>query len=1336
MIANMNKNSGKLLAALMAMVMVFAAVAVVSGTESYAATSDDPTELGGPITDSQSFGAGTNVQVTNDLYIPNGMELTIGGKFTVPSDYTVYVQKGGALYLMPGVSATFDGDLVVEDGGKVYNGAVTDSVNKKYGSPLGLYINGDLTVAKGGYILGYEITPTKTEGSDTSTYKLVQPVDHNTGEAVGSTSGSITADSEGNTTTLTFNDATTEWHMNGAGNYGYWVGITFDANGTPGANAQVKYDGRASSPADTFGADGSLTIWINAGLQTQTVTYVVGTTTYTLIIDSTGVALGEDATAGQYSGQIVIGPEATMSSASTNSSPSAIADQTIFAMSGSNIDLDSVMQNVTVSAYASSGIYTYGSISISDDDAISNGAIKDDAKAQSLDITVVSDRITAFVGKDYSSAAASSRAYALSLDVAGTIESGYTLTVNGTKAIAGSDNNLYYPDPTDAEKASNVLINGTVTVSGTLNVADGGKLVTSTGSNTIVTSTGSITESGKKIEAKEENKGSSFELSGNIYVAGKVTIGNVVEKDADQVATLNINGAYLIIQGDGVVSIMDYELDTESFENAPAGTYGATYTNSDGAFIVTSLTKALADAVADDVYEISVWGIDATINNTGSKILPMPYIVDADMTIPDDVELTVNNRLVVSEGVTLTIAESAEILGNMGLIVVDGTMIDYSMENRDYRAEIETGNVYVDAEVRFVDANDTYYMYTSLAQALAGDAGTIDLFGDVNVKKDMTIPAGFTIVLDGHKLIIENEATLTVDGVIDSSATDKGTSTIIIYDATADKEAGALVLNNMIVNPNIVDNNTPVANSINNEIAGFVAFGTIGDYEDANFILSASVAAANSATLENITSQGKVTYNGTLTFATGENNDGEVLDIASEVSISNIVLDGYGFQISAGTFTGTVETAVTAGTSSVSFNKAVGYTLGIVERDDGQAVATYMTLGVMDDPVQKKGGVTISSGTVELTDSVTFGASKDDVLKISTGATLAVTDGTKITIVQAMDASTPKNDIYAAVTVDGTLEVREGGDIDYSNIKGTNTAKAVFQINGTMTVDASIDLDDDVYVDGTITVLENGKINLMGDMFVNGAISGIIDFASENDYVIAYPGASVEGALFNMNAGESGAASTALYINGDIYMTIYALKNAPVVNGIYDAQPSIPGYEAIIYDETNQTKVYTDAAYENQMDLDAIVEDTAAAYIKLDPKSVDIQVSVGPQMSVFIDGIRVTNEIYGEAFSFTTVGDHKVEVTVNPGFNGDVSIIFNGQTIQNGGIITITSEMAEADNTTYLLSVTGNLSQDNVVVDGGNNGDSGMGLTDYLLIILVVLIVIMAIMVAMRLMRS
>ena len=55
----------------------------------------------------------------------------------------------------------------------------------------------------------------------------------------------------------------------------------------------------------------------------------------------------------------------------------------------------------------------------------------------------------------------------------------------------------------------------------------------------------------------------------------------------------------------------------------------------------------------------------------------------------------------------------------------------------------------------------------------------------------------------------------------------------------------------------------------------------------------------------------------------------------------------------------------------------------------------------------------------------------------------------------------------------------------------------------------------------------------------------------------------------------------------------------------------------------------------------------------------------------------------------------------------------------------------------FQIVVTGELTQDATIVQGGDNGGSdGLGLTDYLLIVLVILIVIMAIIVALRLMRS
>ena len=98
---------------------------------------------------------------------------------------------------------------------------------------------------------------------------------------------------------------------------------------------------------------------------------------------------------------------------------------------------------------------------------------------------------------------------------------------------------------------------------------------------------------------------------------------------------------------------------------------------------------------------------------------------------------------------------------------------------------------------------------------------------------------------------------------------------------------------------------------------------------------------------------------------------------------------------------------------------------------------------------------------------------------------------------------------------------------------------------------------------------------------------------------------------------------------------------------------------------------------------------------------------------------------------YLPVGTHTVSIAANAGYNADdATITFNGQTVANGGTITI-----EAGATTFTLAASGAVPASSVS-GGSSSSDDGMGLTDYLLIILVVLIVIMAIMVAMRLMRS
>ena len=126
---------------------------------------------------------------------------------------------------------------------------------------------------------------------------------------------------------------------------------------------------------------------------------------------------------------------------------------------------------------------------------------------------------------------------------------------------------------------------------------------------------------------------------------------------------------------------------------------------------------------------------------------------------------------------------------------------------------------------------------------------------------------------------------------------------------------------------------------------------------------------------------------------------------------------------------------------------------------------------------------------------------------------------------------------------------------------------------------------------------------------------------------------------------------------------------------------------------------------------------------------------MGSHISVSIDNIIVDSY---NGFEYPlAIGTHTVNVTVDPGYSGDVTITFNGQTVQNGGTIEVTSDMMDSIDD-IVLSATGQLTADTpeIVIPGGSSSDDGMGLTDYLLIILVILIVIMAIMVAFRLMRS
>ena len=1283
MISKYEKTNGvKLFALVAVLAMVFAGAAVMFDDSVDAA---GELNLSGTINgNQQSFDDGAVGVMNGNLLVEEGKSLIIGSgaKFTVQSGYTLTIDKTATLVVMQGAEFIVDGNIVVKNGGVIQNNATGN----------GFQLNGNLTVEKGGILENYTnedssdstitceepnadaLTITTNESRDVATGTVIVEG----GKAVTNNKGVFTPDLTGMT-----------YHMNAVGTYGYWAGVKIVGDGITAGNTYTLNINGNNSKTTTY--NDAIYIYTVAGkILDVTISGEDIEKPYHFILDMTNVGIKE----GEPAGQIVLGSDSTVEFKSTKTSSSSVAGQIFTLENGATLDL-----NTKIADGSSIIVETLSG------ENIINASVRLEGTGTVTDLTFGTESQRAGTvwtsGEGGYTEKSTKYSYSI-LTVSGDVGTGVTLNINSTV------NKIAQPDKDDAAAG--------VPVYGIVKVAEGGKLTVGEGATFTTAAWSKFQVAGTvDIDGKEKSPATST-LAGIMEVPGTVEFGEYVT-DTFTAAT-----AFLIVEGK-VTFDEALAIDSDALTGASnfAGVYGVIYTeeisNKD---ILTISTLAAAIAVTE-VADITTSGYNAVTD----YMLERPFEVSADVTIPET-NLIVNNKLVVKEGITLTVSEGTdmEATTNGGLIVVEGTVMDYSMYDfTESTDSITASTLGINAEVRSTDADDTYFKYTSLADALTGTAGTIALFGEVKIEGTVTIPEGFTIEQGENKdITILNDSTLIVNGIIDS-----GTSQIILTkEVTGEnaKKAGVLTVNNMIVNPDTVD-----STSADVAIAGFTANGTIGDYENADFLLSPAVAAANSANLYDITSQGKLSYSGDLTFTAGENNEGDDITIGGteDVSISKIVLNGFGLQITAKTFTGTVEAAVTAGTSSVTFNKATGYAIGIDTDSSGETDVTSMTLGVLAAP-SPAGNVTVAAGTVEITGTnMAFGASKDKTLTVAAGATLVVPEKTTLNIAKGVATDATDDQKFSAVVIDGTLEIEDGGNITYS---GSDTA--IVEINGTLNVAENVTLDDLVYVEGTLAVAENTTVTVAGSMQVNGTVTGATTFS--DGYIVAYAGASVDTANMALNNGVSEAGATAVYINGDLYLTVYGAKGTTAYTAIQAGEYDIVGYEDVIFSTgDNATKWYTDADYKTALSESATIENTAAVYTKIAPENAMIQLSVGQGMSVYIDGVRVDNNLtYGYIpVAQSTVGTHTIEVTINPGYTGTVNISFNGQAI-TGGTFEVTPEMAAENADPVVLSVTGNISYDT----GSTGDDGGMGLTEILLVILVILIVVMAIMVALRLMRS
>ena len=948
-----------------------------------------------------------------------------------------------------------------------------------------------------------------------------------------------------------------------------------------------------------------------------------------------------------------------------------------------------------------------------------------------------------------------------------TINRNVTFTVSGdsssptivAKGVAFTNNNGTVSIDADAllllQNGASAVIEGRTT--GAISsqngyVGDNDKIYTNAGLttqvSTYVTATFNGYESGVIISVdrvtvpNETNTGS--DIIQRTYVSGTASFmvdRNNTDKttsDIDFVGTFYVSGEFYIPEEISVTGTFDVSVGGTIIAEDDGANSDITYTGAK--YIVESDTIGGTDTAYYTSFDNAMSAIGTASRGeilvNGAFDITQSYTIGADQVISVDTDsnITVEADSIITVDVDGSIA-SGVFLNIYGQVVVNdgGYRPDSNTSYAVMTNNTETGVV-------------TYSGFkVALDNASSGD--TINTVGEAYYEGNMTIPSGVTVNIGDNlglqvtgnvtienagalnlgntsRLVVGNldrDSTITVNGTLDAS--DMGTISAYASGSTANVDLYS-------TGTVSVPSNTYIRNVDVN-----AAYYVDGDTVYTSVSNAAAYAAENGLSTQ-------IHAMGTFSETADIVLDGVdlIIDNNSAVTLGNVSLDGANISSAVdsddsgntyvrGTYTATVTalsgTGDAAVNSTVSVNKSTSTIASSSTLDATGANVYELTIDTI------AGNVTVMAGTVDYT-GASFTASRTNSLTVQSGATLVIsassgsigttanTEGTGIdnrdylvnegTIEITGNISTDGNMILG-----GTIIIDDGGQF-------TVDASDVVSITGNLTISAEEDNEGTMYVSGTLEI--GGTPEMLG-IASTGTASGEIEINAATGLVVVYNGATVTDASIVYN-GED-APNTTYEVNSIELATVYGADGVSAVSTILGTTYIDSVVLGLINLETENLSIKW---YSGESNItNAYIGDYDVLSTEIDYAGVDITVSQGPGISLYIDDIYVGNAIDG--IVNLPIGEHTITAYIDAGYEGTPVITLNGETIS--GSFTITSEMLNGSNIIY---ATGASPIDYSQGGSSTSSDDGMGLTDYLLIILVVLIVIMAIMVAMRLMRS
>ena len=892
------------------------------------------------------------------------------------------------------------------------------------------------------------------------------------------------------------------------------------------------------------------------------------------------------------------------------------------------------------------------------------------AKVSDLKITADAQSATGYVAND-SGEKTKKTIYAPIVAVSGTVQNGDVLAISETESVpAGTTADK------DGKKALDLSASVVVASGATLDVKNGGLTV---GADFVVA--GNVTATKYTDEVKDKDGKVTTPKSGAEIClnAGEITVSGTVEIDGSSVKNSDKAESVLVIDG-GKVTVANYKAqNVKDFK----GAYYTYDSNSVDYLVACELSEAIKAADGKTVTNVTVCGLDVSAKATDGKY-EGAYEVSESFALASGVTLTVHNGLIVGEEYVITVPVDGVIASEEANIVVNGKLVDNTM---GLKTTSEDG--FITAQVVIKDEESAVQTFTSLALAIKDTAsGKIVLAGPVVLDKDMTIPAGVTVVIGDFKFTVKQNVVLTVQGVLDDS------NGKLVTECKYDKnKAGSVVVENYV----IVADSAKYSNeeATKNAETGFNVPGVyvtvdIDGIDNDTFVMAVPVFASYSAQADEAVFQGTVSYKGDLTL----NGEDKTLSVGeAEVEGTDVTIDGtltlagYTLSIDNGTFTGKIAdeagsvqlTKVKNGTTTVD-GKATAVPVVIAYQKDDEGVVSLLlsgTPGVNEKEDGKKvSEIAIASGTLTISSDVdvknlkSFGVAADTVLAVS--AKLTASD----------------------MTVEGTLDVAKAGSVGLDNLTVLGTVKIADD-------SAGIKAEKNVYVGADGKTFTGAAASVEGKAL---KATGLI-------YVIA--GSSIsEDIVKNLE-------STTFTVQDVLKVTVYGDKDKVIAI----ADPEVENAKFVNWVDENGKDVA-------KSDIKTGMKLTA----KIDENIYSIRVigdnGIG---SVAIDGNvlqKSSNVFYVDDLK---AGSHTITYDVKYGYEGTVVIKVNGTAISG---TTFTLSGTSEKDTNVSIDLSGTAPVKTVVPEPAEDSDDGMGLTDYLLIVLVVLIVILAVIVAMRLMRS